>query len=259
MILLLGGTSDARQIAWRLVESGRRVLVSQATDVPLELGEHPHLETRAGPLDECGLEELVERREIRAIVDATHPYATSIRATARRVAGRKGIPYVSFVRPPVFDAADPRLEFASDHAAAARAAFAHGRPVLLTTGAKNLAPYVEQSRRTGIPLIVRVLDHPDSREACLRAGIPPQKVLPGRGPFSAEENRRQLREFGIGVLVTKDSGQAGGTAEKLRAAEAEGCRVVVVRRPAQENELCSSHIDALLQSLADAVDGERTE
>lgn len=259
MILLLGGTSESRQIARRLVESGRRVLVSQATDVPLDMGEHSRLESRAGPLDQAGLEELVERRAIRAIVDATHPYATSIRATARRVANRKGIPYLSFVRPPIVEAADAGLEFAADHAAAAVAAFAHGRPVLLTTGAKNLAPYVEQSRQTGIPLIVRVLDHPDSLAACLRASVPPECVLGCRGPFSVEENRRQLRAFGIGVLVTKDSGQAGGTAEKLQAAQAEGCRVVVVRRPAQENERFFSHIDSLLQSLADAVEGERIQ
>ncbi len=84
-------------------------------------------------------------------------------------------------------------------------------------------------------------------------------MLGCRGPFSVEENRRQLRAFGIGVLVTKDSGQAGGTAEKLQAAQAEGCRVVVVRRPAQENERFFSHIDSLLQSLADAVEGERIQ
>ena len=259
MILLLGGTSDSRLIASRLIQSGRRVLVSQATDVPLEMGEHPNLETRAGPLDDRGLEQLIERREILAIVDATHPYAASIRAMARRVADRKGIPYLSFVRPSMLDRADPALQFAPDHAVAARAAFAHGRPVLLATGTKNLAPYVEQSRHMGLPLVVRVLDHPDSWKACRRAGIPPENVLLGRGPFSVEENRRHLRAFAIGVLVTKDSGQAGGTAEKLQAAQAEGCRVVVIQRPAQTIGHFFSEIDSLLQAVADHVKGERTE
>ncbi len=46
MILLLGGTSEARPIAARLTQSGRRVLISQATDVPLEIDGDPNLEIR---------------------------------------------------------------------------------------------------------------------------------------------------------------------------------------------------------------------
>ena len=36
-----------------------------------------------------------------------------------------------------------------------------------------------------------------------------------------EENRRQIRDFDIGTLVTKDSGRAGGVPAKLEAARAE--------------------------------------
>jgi precorrin-6A/cobalt-precorrin-6A reductase len=253
MILLLSGTSDARPIVAQLLQSGHRVLVSQATEVHLKLDSYPNLETRAGPLDDASLEALVETRAIRAIIDATHPYATSIRATARRVAMLKKIPYRSFVRPPALDPAVSGMEIARDHAVAALMAFAHGRPVLLTTGTKHLTPYVEQSQRTGLRLVVRVLDHPGSQEACRKAGIAEEDVLAGRGPFSVEENRRHIRAFGIGVLVTKDSGQAGGTPEKLQAAQAEGCRVVVVGRPAQDEEHSFSDVDAMLASLAEVL------
>ena len=252
MILLLGGTSDTSPIALRMAQEDYRVLVSRATDVPLETAEHPNIETRCGPLDHRGLRELVDRRAIRAIVDATHPYAVGIRATASRVAKEKRIPYLSFVRPAAVDSTTPGMQFAPDHPAAAAAAFRRGRPVLLTTGTRNLGPYVEQARRTGLPLIVRALDHPESLDACRRAGIPPEHVLACRGPFSVEENRRHLRAFGIGVLVTKDGGAAGGTAEKLQAARAEGCEVVVVARPELEEERAFTDIEAIIQALADA-------
>ena len=250
MILLLGGTSDTRPIAMRLAERGYRVLVSQATDVPLEAGAHPNVETRSGPLDEHNLAELVDRRKIGAMVDATHPYAAAIHAAAARVAEEKDIPCFRFVRPAAVDAATPDVEFAPDHPAAAVAAFRRGRPVLLTTGTRNLAPYVAQSRRTGLPLIVRVLDRSDSLEACLDAGIPPEHILAGRGPFSLADNRRQIRAFGVGVLVTKDSGAAGGTAEKLEAARAEGCEIIVVTRPDIGNKPIFADVDALIEALA---------
>jgi precorrin-6A/cobalt-precorrin-6A reductase len=250
-ILLLGGTSDTPPIARRLMERGYRVLVSQATDVPLETACHPNLESRAGRLDEHSLCELVERRGIRAIVDATHPYAVQIRALARRVADDKGIPYLCFLRPAAIDPSLPGVEMAPDHPAAAIAAFGRGRPVLLTTGTRNLGPYVERARAAQLPLVVRALEHPASLAACLRAGIPREHVLLARGPFSIADNRRHIRTFGIGVLVTKDSGVAGGVAEKLEAARAENCAVVVVARPAIGDHECFADVDALLAALAD--------
>ncbi len=243
MILLLGGTSDTLPIALRLAERGHRVLVSKATDVPLAVGDHPQIETRHGRLDDRNLADLLDERAIRAIVDATHPYAVAIRAMARRAAEAHGIPYLTFVRPPAVDPAALGVEFAPDHRSAARRAFGRGRPVLLTTGTRNLDPYVEESRRTSVPLIVRALDHPQSLDVCRRAGIPPERMLAGRGPFSVEENRRHLHEFDIGVLVTKDSGFAGGVLEKLEAARAENCHVIVVARPVVASERAFTEIE----------------
>ncbi len=253
MILLLGGTSNARPIAMRLAEAGYRVLVSQATDVPLEMPRHGNLEARCGPLDERGLAELVDRRAIRAIVDAAHPYAVAVHAAADRVAAAKGIPCLRFLRPAAVEAAVPGVELVADHAAAADAAFRRGQPVLLTTGTRNLVPYVKQAHRTGLNLMVRVLDHPDSLDACRRAGIRPEQVIAGRGPFSVEDNRRHIRACAAGALVTKDSGTAGGTAEKLQAARAEGCDVIVIARPALGNRQGFTDVDALLTALVQAL------
>lgn len=43
-----------------------------------------------------------------------------------------------------------------------------------------------------------------------------------------------LRATGASILVTKDSGEAGGFGEKLSAARECGARVVVIRRPVEE-------------------------
>jgi precorrin-6A/cobalt-precorrin-6A reductase len=248
-ILLIGGTADTAPIARRLAQSGYRVLVSRATDTPLELGGCENVTSRSGPLDDAALADLIARRAIDAIVDAAHPYAAAIHQRAERVARARGVPCLSFTRPPVVAADEPGVEFAGDHAEAARLAFAHGRPVLLTTGSTHLEPYAAEASRLGLPLVVRVLGNRQSLECCRRAGIAEQCVLTGRGPFPTEENRRQIRAFGIGVLVTKDSGRAGGTREKLDAARGEECRVVVLRRPATSMSQVYTEIDALLLAL----------
>jgi precorrin-6A/cobalt-precorrin-6A reductase len=253
MILLLGGTSDTAPIALALAEQGHRVLVSKATEIPLEVGEHLRIETRCGPLDDDGLARLVRERGIRAIVDATHPYAVTIRARAHRVAQCLAIPHLTFVRPPSFTAGTPGVEFAVDHVAAARLAFADHRPVLLTIGARHLEPYARQAARTGIPLVVRALNGDASHAACRAAGLNDACIVSGRGPFSVEENRRQIRGFGIGVLVSKDSGEAGGSEQKLAAARAENCRLIVVARPTPPGKPLGS-IAAVLEGLAQIMD-----
>ena len=78
-------------------------------------------------------------------------------------------------------------------------------------------------------------------------------VPAGRGPFSVKENRRQIRAFGIGVMVTKDSGRAGGTPEKLDAARLENCQVIVVHRPEWTGDNLFSDLEPLLEAIGRLV------
>jgi len=230
MILLLGGTSETAPLVERLTAARYRILVSTATDIPLEVPLQPNVQRRIGPLDEGSLAMLIHEYGIRGIVDATHPYATGIRATARKVATRMNLPYLSFLRPACIPAS-AEIAWATDHEEAAGLACSFGQPILLTIGSKNLTTYVEKSRQAGVRLVARVLPQRRSLEACRSAGIPEDSMVIGRGPFSVEENRNLIRRFRIGVLVTKDSGAPGGVPEKLEAARLENCQVVVVRRP----------------------------
>lgn len=239
MILLLGGTTETAAVAEALAEAGYRILVSMATDIPLFVGSHSNISERRGRLNADEMAALVRKERIRAIVDVTHPYATQARATASSVAAGHEIPYFTYIRPGTVTREDG-AHLVTTHAEAARVACEAGRPVLLTVGSKNVQPYAAEARRTGITLVARVLSDADSIRACREAGIPDDHIVTGRGPFGIEENRRLIRQFGIGVLVTKDSGERGGVREKLEAARMEGCVVVVVERPAAPSAAFSS-------------------
>jgi precorrin-6A/cobalt-precorrin-6A reductase len=230
MILLIGGTGETAPLAEGLAAAGHEVLVSMATDVPLAIGDHPRISRREGRLGEEGIVALAGEKGILAIIDAAHPYAAAAHASAYRAAQLLGIPYLLFRRAEA-DMDGEDIHFAADHAEAAEMAFAVGRPVLLTTGSRNLVPYAEAARRTGIPYAARVLDARESRDACRAAGIPEDRIIAGRGPFSLEENIAAIRRFGIGVIVTKESGRIGGVDAKLAAARLTRCRVIVIRRP----------------------------
>ena len=252
MILLLGGTSETAPLAEAMADAGYEVLVSTATDVPLAVGNRPQISHRSGRLTDAEMIALVRDRAVRAIVDATHPYATSVRATAERVAEQSNVPYLTFVRPGTAGEQDG-VRLAATHQEAARLACESGRPILLTVGSKNVAVYVQAAARSGIPLVARVLPHPDSVQICRDAGLPEDRVITGRGPFTADENRRLIRQFRIGVLVTKDSGEAGGVPAKLEAARAEQCLLIIVERPPQRSENTFHDMTSLLHALRQRV------
>jgi precorrin-6A/cobalt-precorrin-6A reductase len=247
-ILLIGGTSETAPLATKLAFAGYQVLVSTATDEPLQIGEHPAIQRRCGRLNYEQMVALVEEKQIFSLVDATHPYASEVQKTARRVATQTSRSYLRYQRQSV-QTKPPDWVMANNHAEAAQIACMSGTPVLLTTGSRHLAPYADEATRNHVQLFARVLDHPESISACEAAGLDKSERIFGRGPFSVEENRALIRQHQIGVVVTKDSGKAGGVEEKWQAAKREGCMFVVVQRPEETQGQCFMSMDDLVTAL----------
>ena len=232
MILLLGGTSETAPLAAACAAKGWQTLISTATDVPLDLPEHPLLMRRHGRLNQQQMELLLRQEQVRVLVDATHPFATEAHTTARAAAAAVSIPCLRWQRT-TCDCREDEVVRVSGHHEAARQAVSFGSPILLTTGSRNLLPYTAAVQAAGIPLFARVLPHQESEQACRAAGLGPDQIIAARGPFSVQETAELINRLGIGVLVTKDSGAAGGLPEKLEAARRTGCRVILIPQPQQ--------------------------
>ncbi len=255
VILVLGGTSETAGVAEALARAGRRVLVSTATNVPLDVGRHPNIARRCGRLDSAGIAALISADNVCALVDVSHPYSIELRTTARAVAQKAGIPYVTFVRPEACRA-EEGIVLAADHHEAARLACEPGRPILLTIGSRNVAVYARHAAGCNIPLAARVLPCEESIAACLAAGLPRERIITGRGPFSVQENREHIRKFNIGVIVSKDSGVPGGFPAKQQAARMESCVLVVVRRIHQAAEDSFDNPDDMVRRILEITSKE---
>ncbi len=253
-ILLLGGTSETAPLALALAQAGYSVVVSTATDAPLNIGEHPAISRRCGRLDTTQMICFIKQQSICAIVDATHPYATQLHKTARQVAQQLPCPYLRYQRQELQSNQTDCIR-ATDHQQAALLACKIQRPILLTIGSRNLSSYVDAAKQCQIPLFARVLDHTESIAACDQAGLDKDKRIIGRGPFTLQQNCTLIRQHQIGVIVTKDSGIAGGVLEKIEAASLEGCTVIIVQRPQEDSansyDAFTSLIRDLTRSLSD--------
>ncbi|MBK3574635.1 cobalt-precorrin-6A reductase [Streptomyces sp. MBT65] len=221
-ILILGGTTEARELAAELTR--RRPEIRVTTSLAGRVSRPGALagDVRIGGFGGAeGLAEWLREHRVDAVVDATHPFAESITANAVRAAAARDLPVVVLRRPGWQPGPGDHWHPVADLAEAAEALPALGRRVLLTTGRLGLAAFAHLPR---LHFVVRSVEPPEPP-------MPPDiELLSARGPFTVADEAALLREHRIDVVVTKDSGGAA-TSAKLTAAREAGVPVVVVRRP----------------------------
>ena len=229
-ILLFGGTAEGHSLARRLAQAGLAVTCSVATAYgEAVLEPTPGLTVHVGRMDADQMAaEMV--KGYTCVVDATHPYADRVSENIRRAAETAGLPYYRLLRPR--EAAEDVL-WADSPADAARMLADLPGNVLLTTGSKDLKTFTQvpdyQTR-----LYVRVLPSLESLSAALDLGYPAAHILCMQGPFPEKLNAALLEAVDAKILVTKDTGKAGGFPEKAAAAQSAGAKLLVIRRPTQE-------------------------
>jgi len=218
-ILILGGTGEARDLAAELVAAGVDVLSSLAGRVrEPRLPDGP---VRVGGFGGAvGLAEFLRAEGITGVVDATHPFAGTITANAAQAAAQADVPLLVLRRPEW--EAEPMWQPVADIRAAGAAVRAWpGESVFLTTGRRDLDVFAADDRHR---FLVRTVDEPDGP-------VPPRMTLVlDRGPYTVEGESALMRDHGVGLLVTKNSG-GPMTAAKLEAARDLAVQVIMVRRP----------------------------
>jgi precorrin-6A/cobalt-precorrin-6A reductase len=235
-VLILGGTSEARELALRLAaRAGLRVVSSLAgrvRDPALPAGE-VRIGGFGGP---DGLAAWLTDQHVSAVVDATHPFAAGISASAAAACAQAGVPLVRVARPPWRPGDGDIWHEAGSLTEAASVLPGLGDRVFLTTGRQGLAAFAPLN---DVWFLIRCVDPPTEP-------MPPRReVILARGPYDAAAELALLRRHRIKVLVTKNSG-GELTAGKLAAARDLGIPVVMVSRPelAGGPECCAGAAEA---------------
>lgn len=230
--IIFGGTTEGRLLARREHDAGRDVLVCVTSEYARGLLD-AGIPCRVGAMDEMQMLRFLEEQQPEQIIDATHPYAVRVSQNIRACAAQLGVPLERIMRDEAHAAWQDAAEWVDDAQQAAEAAARTQGNVLLTTGSHTLGVYAE--RIAPERLYARVLPTAASIAACEGAGIPNSHIIAMQGPFSAQLNDALYAQLQIAVMVTKDSGEAGGVSDKVLPALSRGIHVIAIRRPREES------------------------
>ncbi len=246
-IIVFGGTGEGRLISQALADKDLDTLVCVTTGYGESLlAPGPALRVQRGLLDGAAMAALLAREQPRLVIDATHPYAELASENIRAACEKLGVRRLCLERE-ALDSAGCLLF--SDLPALVSWLDSQAGIIFSTLGAKEAAALAwvsDYQQRVWL----RILPDPAGLTACLAAGFPAAHIICMQGPFSAACNAALFRESGADILLSKESGAAGGYEEKRAAAMAAGMTMALLARPATEAGLSLAAILQLIQEDA---------
>jgi precorrin-6A/cobalt-precorrin-6A reductase len=222
-ILILGGTSEARQLSGSLAERrdlkvtlslAGRTAHPAAQPVPVHVGGFGGAE---------GLADYLAAERIDVLIDATHPYADTMAAHAAAAAAAANVPIVALKRPAWTALAADRWIEVEDINGAVAALGEAPRRVFLAIGRNEVDAFEAAPQHDYLIRSVDPVEPP--------LKLPHANYLLARGPFREDDERALLEQHRIEFVVAKNSG-GKATAGKIAAARGLGLTVVMLKRPA---------------------------
>lgn len=243
-ILILGGTTEARELAERLAGRADLEIVVSLAGRTKSPAPQPVPVRSGGFGGAAGLADYLAKEHIDALVDATHPYANIISANASAAARQAGVPLIGLRRPPWRAVAGDRWIEATDVADAVRRLGERPRRVFVTLGRTELAPLTSAPQHFYLIRSVDPVDPP--------LPLPRVSYVSDRGPFSAADDGALMRAHAVDAVIAKNSGGAASYG-KIAAARALGIEVTMLRRPAPLDGPAAETVDEVIAALDHAI------
>lgn len=241
-ILIFGGTTEGRELAQYCADSGISADISVATDYGASLlPDSEFIRIMSGRLDRCEMKELLGNG-YHTVIDATHPFAEEVTKNIRSVCNDLRIPYYRLLR----DETDVTYGTTVRSMDELVELLDKTHDVILSTLGSKEAVRLTEVKDFRRRIWIRALPNEIVRELCLSLGFDEKKLILEKGPFSEDENIRHIRLSGAEIVVTKESGNAGGYNEKSEAAKKCGVNLITLIRP-EETGLSMEQIKRLLQ------------
>jgi len=230
-VWLIGGTSESAVIAEALAINHLPVVITVTTISAQFL--YSGAEVIIGRMDMATMQSFCRDRKITTVIDVSHPYAVEVSRQAIAITAKLGIPYLRYERAN-FQAAssvssDSSIIELDSFDTLLTGDYLTNHRVLLTVGCQVLPKF--QSWHSKSTLFARILPKTASLATAKNAGFTSDRLIAIRPPINAPLEVALWQQWGISLVVTKASGNAGGEDIKRQVAKDLGIPLIVIARP----------------------------
>lgn len=229
-IFLIAGTEDGRRLAEFLAEKNFDVTASVVSEYGKKiLEQYKNIQVNDKKLNADELEKILHENNFKILVDASHPYAENVSENAVTACKNLKIFYVRYEREEIQPTYE-KIFYVESYEQAAEISATLGKNIFLTTGSRNLKKFCDCDAVKNCNITARILPTSEVLAECEKF-LSPKNIIAIQGKFSVELNAELFKHANAEVIVTKNSGQVGGTDTKILAAEKLNLPVVMINRP----------------------------
>lgn len=253
MIGLVLGTSEGKYILERLNEYTDDLFISASSRYGSSIYEsYRYRIVNSKPLDKVGFVRSIQKNNISMFIDTSHPFAKEVSKNLREACAQCDIRYLRYDRPGVYG------EYENESLVVGISSYEDIRDelegitgtVLNTTGSNNAGRIMN----LGIPnrIVHRVLPIPEVLVKLNDAGIKTEDIV----AMKMEAGVRGINEALINVydakaVITKDSGKAGGTVEKIEAYLALSIKCIVILKETAQDYDVFNDLNELIDDIVE--------
>ena len=223
MILVLGGTTEGKEVVRILDEAGHPFYYSTKGDMQEIICKNGIRLT--GGMNENQMTGFCEKHKISLLIDAAHPFAELLHQTVSEVAENLHIPVIRYER--VYPPRDPDIIWCSSYDEAISQLKEYQiKKLLVLTGVQTIQKL--RSYWQDHECWFRILDREESQLLATAQGFPSERILyytPG------EDESFLLHKLNPNAILTKESGQSGYFIQKTEAARKFGIPIFAIKRP----------------------------
>lgn len=220
-IIIFGGTTEGR-IAVKVCEAAGKPYYYSTLSESQQVEMH-HGIRLCGAMVADDMMTFIKEHGTRLIIDATHPFASTIHNTIAEVSKGTNVPVVRLQRP--LGERYEGVTYCSDfNDAVEKIRQANISRLLALTGANTiglLRPIWEKT-----PTTFRVLNRKESRVLAEQQGVDYILLDSDKEPGIPDDTQHQWD-----AVVMKDSGSPAGQARKVKEAQERGMQIFIVERP----------------------------
>ncbi len=245
MIWIMAGTGDSKKIIEKLKNDYSMIITTATTLGKKYISNYKNVISKS--MTNNDMTEFIDKKKIKLIIDATHPFAYEASKNAINAAKTKRIVYIRYERKKtilkkavLFNNFKDSADFLNNEKG----------NILLTIGVKNLNQFSEIKRER---LFVKILPVLESFLECEKQNILQNNIIAMNGIISEKLLRAVIKEYNIKHLLMKDSGIEGGTDLKIKACKLEKIKAYVIKRKQIKYPEVYSSINKLIKRAKECV------